>query len=155
MKRLLLCLAAVVVAAASPVAVDLAHAKDQGQRAEQRGRGPDRGEGRGGGRRFEGRRDDDRGRGGERGGRRWDDRRDDRRYDRREYEGPRGYPAPYARPRIRPGGRLPPDYRGAQVYDFHRYRLRPPPHGYAWYRTPGAFILVSLVDGQVFDVIPD
>ena len=119
MKRLLLCLAAVVVAAASPVAVDLAHAKDQSQRAEQRGRGPDRGE------------------------------------RRREYEGPRGYPAPYARPRIRPGGRLPPDYRGAQVYDFHRYRLRPPPHGYAWYRTPGAFILVSLVDGQVFDVIPD
>jgi len=156
MKRLILSLAAVVAAAASPVVVDLdlAQAKDGDSRAEQRreGRGWERGRGEGRGR-YEGRRrgDDDRGRGrGDNRGRgRWDDERPAPRY----YQGgPGDYPRP---PMVRPGGRLPPAYRGAVIYDYHRYRLRPPPHGYAWFRAPDAFLLVSLVDGQVFDVIPD
>lgn len=152
MKRLILSMAAIAAVAASPLAVDLAHAGDgRGDQAEQRGRGwdrGDRGQGRGRGRWEERRRDEDRGRGP-----RWEDRRrwDDDRRAPRYYDAP-----PYARPpAYRPGGRLPPTARGAVVYDYHRYRLRPPPHGYAWYRAPGAFLLVSLVDGQVFDVIPD
>jgi len=36
-----------------------------------------------------------------------------------------------------------------------RYRLRAPPRGYAWVRVNGGFALVSVVDGRIFDVIPD
>lgn len=154
MKRLILALAAMLAVTASAVAVDLAYADDQGgPRAERGGggRGWDRGD-RGRGRFEERRRDGDRGRGWGEGRRRWDDDRRGSRYD----DGPRGYGPSYARPpAYRPGGRLPPAYRGAVVQDYARYRLRPPPHGYAWFRAPGAFMLVSLVDGRVFDVIPD
>lgn len=96
-----------------------------------RGRGPYRGE----------RDDDGRGRG------RWE-RRDD------SGPGPRANPDPYPRaPAIRPGGYLPPAYRGALVDDYRRFRLRPPPHGYAWVRVGGGFALVSLDDGQIFDMV--
>jgi len=111
-----------------------------------------------GGRREGERRSEDR-RGDER---RYEDRRyeDDRRYDdgRRPYrslreDGP--YPPPAdARP-ARRGGYLPDSYRGGVVDDYQRFRLRPPPRGYAWVRVNGGFALVSVVDGRIFDVIPD
>jgi Ni/Co efflux regulator RcnB len=50
---------------------------------------------------------------------------------------------------------MPPDYRGAAVDDYGRYRLRPPPRGYAWYRVGGGYALVSIYSGQIFDMIPD
>jgi Ni/Co efflux regulator RcnB len=64
-----------------------------------------------------------------------------------------GYPAPYPRaPGVRPGGYLPPTYRGAPVDDYRRYRLRPPPRGYNWVRVGDGFALVS-PDGQIFDMV--
>lgn len=71
---------------------------------------------------------------------------------------PRYVPAPAygdAAPRegVRRGGMLPPTYRGAPVYDPGRYRLRPPPPGYAWYRVGDDFLLVSEMSGLIFDVI--
>lgn len=76
------------------------------------------------------------------------------RYEGR-YDGRYDEPAPsYVRPGFapRPGGYLPPDYRGAPVGDYQRYRLRPPPRGYSWIHVGNGFALVS-PDGQVFDVI--
>jgi len=67
--------------------------------------------------------------------------------------GPPGYPAPYPRASgVRPGGYLPPSYRGAPVEDYRRYRLRPPPRGYNWVRVGDGFALVS-PDGQIFDMV--
>lgn len=78
-----------------------------------------------------------------------DDRPD--RSERRE-TGPR--PRGFAPPSPRRGGYLPPDsYRGAVVQDYRRYRLRPPPQGYAWVRVGGGFALVSLADGRIFDMV--
>ena len=137
MKRLILTLAAVTALAASPLAADLAMAKDQGGRGDD-GRGRGYGRGRGG---------DD--------GPRWERRGPEGRgYERRrEYDGPppefRGPPRS-----LRPGGWLPPEYRGAPVYDYPRHRLRPPPAGYAWRRMGDAFVLVDR-NGRVFDIIPD
>lgn len=54
---------------------------------------------------------------------------------------------------LRPGAYLPPAFSGVQITDYQRYRLRPPPRGYAWFRAGRAFALVSLSDGQVFDVV--
>jgi Ni/Co efflux regulator RcnB len=70
-------------------------------------------------------------------------------------EGPpiRSLAPPRAAPRR--GGYLPDGYRGGVISDYQRYRLRPPPHGYGWVRVGGGYALVSLADGQVFDVIPD
>jgi Ni/Co efflux regulator RcnB len=148
---------------------------DNGGRGNGGGRGAERGpppryEG---GRREPDRRSD----GGRREGeRRYDDRRgDDRRADDRRYDDRRGeerryddgrrpyrslredgpYPPPAdARP-ARRGGYLPDSYRGGVVDDYQRFRLRPPPRGYAWVRVNGGFALVSVVDGRIFDVIPD
>lgn len=149
MKRLLLTLAALAATAGAPFA-DTAFAKD---------RGPgDRGPG--------GRWEAAQGRGheGPRGGQRWErpsrggydgPRRDERsrrddgpRHERREFDAP---PPPRA---VRPGGYLPPQYRGAPVEDYPRYRLRPPPEGYGWRRMGDAFVLMDR-NGQVFDIIPD
>lgn len=73
------------------------------------------------------------------------------RYGGRYDDAPRGF---VARPGYapRPGGFLPPDYRGAPVGDYQRYRLRPPPRGYSWIHVGNGFALVG-PDGQVFDVI--
>ena len=131
MRRLILALTAVLLATGSPLAADPAWA-DPGRGFERRD------ERRGGG--WERRRDWDRPRGDPRG----------------RYERPRAYPpaAGYSRPRaLRPGGYLPPVYREARIYDYGRYRLRPPPHGYGWYLVGDDFLLVSLLDGQVFDII--
>ena len=161
MKRLMLITAALAALATTLPVGDLAMAKDHGGGPPHgdRGRGPpDRGRGgppeRGPDRRGDERRYNDR-RGGderqfERGRRdlRQEDRRDDGR--RRYEEGP----YPDARP-ARRGGYLPDNYRGGTVDDYQRYRLRPPPRGYAWVRVNGGYALVSVEDGRIFDVIPD
>lgn len=147
-KRLILTLAAVTALAASPLAADLAFAKDRGGRED--GRGDGRGRGRGGdGPRFERRGSPD-----DRGYERRDYERRD--YDRRDYDRPpRGDSrGDYGPPMARPGGRIPPEYRGPPVYDYPRYRLRPPPAGYAWRRMGDAFVLTDR-EGRIFDVIPD
>lgn len=72
------------------------------------------------------------------------------RYDGRYDEAAPSYVRPGFAPR--PGGYLPPDYRGAPVGDYQRYRLRPPPRGYSWIHVGHGFALVG-PDGQVFDVI--
>lgn len=51
------------------------------------------------------------------------------------------------------GGVLPDGLRGGVVSDYQRYRLRPPPAGYAWVRVGTGFALISLADGQVFDTV--
>jgi Ni/Co efflux regulator RcnB len=56
---------------------------------------------------------------------------------------------------LRRGGLAPPDYRGAEVPDYGRLRLRPPPPGFAWVRMGGRYMLVSRATGQIFDIIGD
>ena len=56
-------------------------------------------------------------------------------------------------PPARRGGVLPDGLRGGVVSDYQRYRLRPPPSGYAWVRVGAGFALISLADGQVFDTV--
>jgi Ni/Co efflux regulator RcnB len=178
MKRLMLLMAALAsVASAMPLAA-LAGDGDQGRgaaRQEARGRGPDRGgyEPRGPERIFRERAPGDRGP-QDRGGRRWEDdsrsraRFDDRpryvderpRYedrrrgderDRPDYmQGPRPN---YMRPVPGSGrrGYLPDNYRGDVVDNYQRFRLRPPPHGYAWVRVGNGFALVEMGSGRIFD----
>jgi Ni/Co efflux regulator RcnB len=74
--------------------------------------------------------------------------------DRRRYDDDGAYPPPYVRPGpARRGGYLPDVYRGGVVNDYQRYRLRPPPRGYAWVRVGGGFALVSMEDGRIFDMV--
>lgn len=109
----------------------------------------------------------------DRGARRWDEddrpraRVEDRpryvderpRYDerRREDRGQPDYmqgPRPsYMRPVPGSGrrGYLPDSNRGDVVGDYQRYRLRPPPHGYAWVRMGNGFALVEMGSGRIFD----
>ena len=54
---------------------------------------------------------------------------------------------------MRPGSYLSPAFSGVPITDYQRYRLRPPPRGFAWFRAGRAFVLVSLADGQVFDIV--
>jgi Ni/Co efflux regulator RcnB len=56
---------------------------------------------------------------------------------------------------LRRGGHLPPGIRGEVVPDLGRYRLRPPPPGYAWVRVGNAFLLMNRETGQIFDMIAD
>ena len=172
MKRLILSLAA-AIAVAGPIvgAATSAAADPHDNRGHHyghdkgRGRGDDHREGRGDGR-WE--RDD------RRDGR-WDG--DDRRdrladdwgrghhngyyYNNRWFYGPPPqayYGDPYYRPGYaawRRGGRLPPYYRGYVISDYGRYRLRPPPRGYAWYRVDDDYLLASIASGVIFDIIGD
>ena len=74
----------------------------------------------------------------------------DPRYDPRAYGPP---PSAYsAAPRR--GGYLGPGSGREVIQDYGRFRLRPPPRGYEWVRTPGGMALVSQGTGQVFDVVP-
>lgn len=172
MKRLLLMMAAVAsVTAATPLAAP-AFARDGDQRGaerQDRGRGdrPDRG----GGRRYE--RDERRGRGpvlgygdNERGGdgrgryaprpvyepRARDEarRRDE---DRPQAGSSRAQGFRDAPPAARRGGYLPRNFSGEIVDDYRRYRLRTPPAGFAWVRMGNGFALVSMRDGQIFDMV--
>lgn len=90
---------------------------------------------------------------------RWEVRDDGSRDDRRQ-DDRRRPPYPALRddgppPGAQRGGYLPDRYRGGFVEDYQRFRLRPPPRGYAWVRVNGGFALVSIEDGRIFDVIPD
>jgi Ni/Co efflux regulator RcnB len=104
--------------------------------------------------------------GDERRGRRYEDERyeprpryegrprdDDR--PRYGYEGggrrpPQGFAPP---PSARRGGYLPRSFSGEIVDDYRRYRLRTPPAGFAWVRVGNGFALVSMADGQIFDMV--
>lgn len=99
---------------------------------------------------------------------RWDNRRDNR-WDNRRYNGyyyqNRWYYGPppssyYSNPYYRPGyaawrrgAVLPPYYRGYVVNDYYRYRLRPPPRGYAWYRVGNDYLMAAIATGIIFEII--
>lgn len=180
-RRLLLALAAAAVVTVPLAAAGEAMAQGRGNDREwrdNRGRGVDRwddrrdnrGRGNGGwdnGRRGNDRWDDDR---------RWDNDRwdDNRRYnnnrwdDRRfngYYLGNRWYYGPppvayYDRYDYRPGyqvwrrgQRLPNYYQSYVIYDYPRYRLRPPPRGYHWVRSNNDYILAAIATGLILEVI--
>lgn len=95
---------------------------------------------------------------------RWDNRWDQRRYNgyyyqNRWYYGPPPqayYGNPYYRPGYvawRRGAVLPHHYRGYVVHDYHRYRLRPPPRGYAWYQVGNDYLLAAVATGLIFEII--
>ena len=107
---------------------------------------------------------------------RWDRRdngreewRDNRRWDRSRYNGyyyrntwfygpppPAYYDDRYYRPGFAPwrrGAVLPRYYRDYRVNDYYRYRLRPPPRGYAWYRVGDDYLLAAVASGLIFDII--
>ncbi len=75
----------------------------------------------------------------------------DPRYDPRAYGPPA--PAPYSAP-TRRGGYVSPGTSGAVIQDPGRYRLRPPPRGYVWMRTPNGMAMVSQSTGQIYDMVP-
>jgi hypothetical protein len=54
---------------------------------------------------------------------------------------------------LRRGGVIPPGHGGVVVPDYGRYRLRPPPPGFAWVRMGDRYMLVSRATGQIFDII--
>jgi len=56
-------------------------------------------------------------------------------------------------PSARRGGYLPRSFSGEIVDDHRRYRLRTPPAGFAWVRVGNGFALVSMADGQIFDMV--
>lgn len=91
-------------------------------------------------------------RGETRGGPRFEPRMDPRPESRAEARA-EGRPGGFA-PAPRRGGHLV-GQGGATIDDYARYRLRPPPRGYAWVRVGGGFALVAGATGQVFDVVPD
>lgn len=145
MRRLILTITTAALVAGAPLASAWALDGDRG-----RGRGAEQRSDRGGPR-FE------RPRGGDE--RRFErPRRDERRFERpreddRRFDRPREFRAEPPR-QLRPGGQLPGAYREGRVEDYGRYRLRPPPRGFAWYRAGEGFLLVS-PDGQIFDMVVD
>jgi Ni/Co efflux regulator RcnB len=157
MKRLLLSIAAAAAVAAPIAAASEAAAqpRDRWERRDDRGDRWDRRDGRDG--RWD-RRDDRRG-----------DRRDNRGWDRNRYNGYYyrntwfyGPPPPsyYGNQSYRPGyaswrrgAVLPVYYRDYRVNDYYRYRLRPPPRGYAWYRVGDDYLLTAIASGLIFDII--
>jgi len=172
MRRLILSLAAAIAVAGPMAAATSALADERGERHHEHGDRWDRGGGHGrdGGRDWD--RGEHRGRDWDnRGGGRWD--HDERRgHDRWDYGRHNGYyynnrwfygPPPqayYGNPYYRPGyaswrrgAMLPTYYRGYVVNDYGRYRLRPPPRGYAWYRVDDDYLLASTLTGVIFDII--
>lgn len=75
--------------------------------------------------------------------------RADPRYDPRAYAAPPSYGGAARR-----GGYLGPGAGGEVIQDPERLRLRPPPRGYEWVRTPRGWAMVSQSTRQVFDVVP-
>lgn len=51
------------------------------------------------------------------------------------------------------GQYMSPYVRTYVVYDYGRYRLRPPPRGFVWVRADNDYLLISAATGVVFDVI--
>lgn len=39
------------------------------------------------------------------------------------------------------------------VNDYHAYRLAPPPYGYRWVRNDGNYLLVSIGDNMILDLV--
>jgi len=97
---------------------------------------------------------------GERGYERSDPRMDPRAYRGEPRADPRMDPRAYGGPpggysaAPRRGGYLGPGNGGEVIQDYGRLRLRPPPRGYVWMRTPGGMAMVSESTGQVFDIVP-
>lgn len=92
--------------------------------------------------------DQDRGRGNDRNG--WRDR--DHRGDwNHRYYSDRGYYG-YGGPRHWERGYR---YDGPMyiVNDYRSYRLAPPPYGYRWVRNDGNYLLVSIGDGVILDMV--
>lgn len=169
MKRLVLGLAALAAVAAPLAIATSAEAQGRNDRREwrddrgrydnrwdnRRGRGPDRFDNRG-----RGRGPDGFGPPGQRRDFRWDDRRYNGYYLGNRWNwGPP--PVVYYnrydfRPAYRPWQRgmvLPPVYRNYVIYDYGRYRLRPPPRGYHWVRHNDDYLLVAIATGIILDVI--
>lgn len=73
--------------------------------------------------------------------------RDYRGWDRRYYSD-RGY---YGHPHWQRGYR----YDGPMyiVNDYRAYRLAPPPYGYRWVRNDGNYLLVSIGDNMILDLV--
>jgi Ni/Co efflux regulator RcnB len=157
MKRLILSVVA-ALAVAGPITATATSAAAQSHWDGRDGRHDGRGDrydnrGRGDGRWD---RNDNRGRGGGD----WDrGHHNGYYYNNRWYYGPPPqayYGNPYYRPGYaawRRGGELPPYYRGYVVNDYYRYRLRPPPRGYAWYRAGNDYVLAAITTGIIFDII--
>jgi Ni/Co efflux regulator RcnB len=170
MKRLILILATAACVAGPIVAsASLAQAQNRDRREDRWDRREDRAD------RREDRRDSrcDDGRWDRREDRR--DRREDRwdrredRWDRQRHNGyyyrdqwhwgppPQAYYSdPYFRPGYsswRRGVTLPGYYRGYVVNDYNRYRLRPPPRGYAWYRVGDDYLLAAIATGLILEAI--
>lgn len=164
MRRLLMSLAA-AAAVAGPIATTAtaAHAdsRDHDRWERRQERDEDRRE-----RRYE--RDNDRRE------RAWEreQRHLERRADRWDRQRHNGYyyhnrwhygPPPvayYGDPLFRPGyaawrrgAVLPPYYRGAQLYEYDRHRLRRPPPGYAWYRVNNDYVLTQTISGLIMEVV--
>jgi Ni/Co efflux regulator RcnB len=81
-----------------------------------------------------------------------------------EYYGPPGYN--HEPGYVPPGYHLAPNggwhgwHRGEHfrerrvvVYDYGRYRLRPPPRGYEWVQSNGQFILLAVSTGVIADIL--
>lgn len=80
-------------------------------------------------------------------------------YQNRWYYGPPPV-VYYSHPQYRPGyvawrrgAVLPPHYRGYVIHDYHRYRLRPPPRGYAWHQVGNDYLLAAVATGIIFEII--
>ncbi|WP_109125409.1 RcnB family protein [Dyella sp. C11] len=91
-------------------------------------------------------RDDHHDRGHDRDG--WRDRGRNDHWDHRYYSD-RGY---YGRPHHWDRGYR---YDGPMyiVNDYRGYRLAPPPYGYRWVRNDGNFLLVSIGDNMILDMV--
>ncbi len=66
----------------------------------------------------------------------------------------------YSHPQYRPGyvawrrgAVLPHHYRVYVIHDYHRYRLRPPPRGYAWHQIGNDYLLAAIATGIIFEII--
>lgn len=78
-----------------------------------------------------------------------------RRGDGRDgYHGPRGPYVVTHRPAFRRGQVLAPAYRGPRyvIADYRRYRLRPPPVGYRYYRYGNDILLTAVATGAIASV---
>ncbi len=93
-------------------------------------------------------------------GSRWDrSRHNGYYYNNRWFYGPPP-PAYFGDPFYRPGytawrrgTSLPAIYREFVVSDYERYRLRPPPRGFVWYRVGDTFLLTG-AGGMIFEIVP-
>ncbi|MGA1803534.1 RcnB family protein [Rhizobium sp. HT1-10] len=45
------------------------------------------------------------------------------------------------------------DRRRAEPFDYTRYRLKTPPHGYRWVKIGGSFLMVGLTSGLILNVV--